>query len=310
VLWSAADELERRIPLSLMEACLGPAVPEPAAVLGVFAGDPVLASVERLLARVDRLCAVSPVVLVAEDLQWADEASVLAWSRLARAVGQVPLLLVGSARPGAGRDDLDRLRRGVLTRGGHVIELGPLPGAEVSELISGLVGGRPGEHLAQAIGRAGGNPLYARELADSLLRDGQVTVAGGVAEIKAVPAPVQVPVSLDAAIGERLEGLTEDAVQMLRWAAVLGIEFSVTELQVVSGRSVGELMGVIGAALKAGVLAEAGTRLKFRTPARHWPSSATTRGRRTCGCWCSPTGSRFSVTWTSGQRRQPRRRKH
>jgi DNA-binding CsgD family transcriptional regulator len=264
VLWSAADELDRRIPLSLMEACLGPAVTEPAAALGVFAGDPVLAGVERLLARVDRLCAVSPVVLVAEDLQWADEASVLAWSRLARAVGQVPLLLVGSARPGAERDDLDRLRRGVLTRGGHVIELGPLTGAEVSELTSGLVGGRPGEQLAQAIGRAGGNPLYARELADSLVREGQVTVAGDVAEIKAVPTLAQVPVSLDAAIGERLEGLTQDAVQMLRWAAVLGTEFSVTDLQVVSGQSVGDLMGVIGAALKAGVLAEAGTRLEFR----------------------------------------------
>jgi DNA-binding CsgD family transcriptional regulator/tetratricopeptide (TPR) repeat protein len=264
VLWSAADELGRRIPLSLMEGCLGPAVPEPAAALGVFAGDPVLAGVERLLARVDRLCAVSPVVLVAEDLQWADEASVLAWSRLARAVGQVPLLLVGSARAGAGRDDLDRLRRGVLTRGGHAIELGPLTGAEVSELVSGLVGGRPGEHLAQAIGRAGGNPLYACELADSLVREGQVAVAGDVAEIKAVLAPVRVPVSLDAAIGERLAGLTEDAVQVLRWAAVLGIEFSVTNLQVVSGQSAGDLMGVIGAALKAGVLAEAGTRLEFR----------------------------------------------
>jgi len=264
VLWSAADELEQRIPLGLMEACLGPAMAEQTAALGVFAGDPALAGVERLLTRVDRLCAVSPVVLVAEDLHRADEASVLTWSRLARAVGQVPLLLVGSARPGAGRDDLDRLRRGILTRGGHVIELGPLTGAEVSELVTGLVGGRPGEHLAQAMGRAGGNPLYARELADSLVRDGQITVAGDMAEIKAVPVPLHVPLSLDAAIGERLAGLAEDAVQMLRWAAVLGVEFAVSDLQVVSGQSAGDLMGVIGSALEAGVLAESGTRLKFR----------------------------------------------
>ena len=66
-----------------------------------------------MLAKVDRLCAVSPVVLVTEDLHWADEASVLVWSRLARAVGQVPLLLVGTYRPGTGRENLDRLHRGV-----------------------------------------------------------------------------------------------------------------------------------------------------------------------------------------------------
>jgi DNA-binding CsgD family transcriptional regulator len=114
------------------------------------------------------------------------------------------------------------------------------------------------------MGHAGGNPLYAHELADSLVRDGQLAVAGGVAEIVAVSAPVRVPVSLDAAIGERLAGLAEDAVRVLRWAAVLGAEFSVTDLQVVSGQSAGDLLGMIGAALRAGVLAEAGTRLEFR----------------------------------------------
>jgi hypothetical protein len=70
------------------------------------ASDPVLAAVERLLAAVDRLCAASPVVLVAEDLQWADDASVLVWSRLCLAAGQMPLLLVGSWRSGTGREDL------------------------------------------------------------------------------------------------------------------------------------------------------------------------------------------------------------
>ncbi len=58
----------------------------------VLAGDPVLAGAERLLAVVDRLCAVSPVVVVAEDLQWADEASLTVWRRLGRAVN----LLIGN----------------------------------------------------------------------------------------------------------------------------------------------------------------------------------------------------------------------
>jgi DNA-binding CsgD family transcriptional regulator len=272
VLSAAADELERRIPLRLMEQCLGAAEPEPVpesagtltSTVGVFAGDAVQADIERMLARVDRLCAVSPMVLVTEDLHWADEASMLVWSRLARAVGQVPLLLVGSYRPGTGREDLDRLHRGILARGGNVVELGLLADAEVVELVGGLVGGRPGQQLTEMMGQAGGNPMYARELADSLVRDGQVAVTSGVAEIVAGSTPVRVPVSLDAAIGKRLAGLAEDEVRVLRWAAVLGAEFSVTDLEVVSGQSVGDLMEMIGTALRAGVLAEAGTRLEFR----------------------------------------------
>ena len=133
--WGAADELGQRLPLWVMARCLaaagasaetggrrvgevglaggaeraslaGPAWPVPP-------GDPVAPEVERLLARVDWLCAGSPVVLVVEDLQLADEASLLAWQRLAAAVGQVPLLLAGSVRPGTGREELGRLRRGL-----------------------------------------------------------------------------------------------------------------------------------------------------------------------------------------------------
>jgi DNA-binding CsgD family transcriptional regulator len=269
-LWGAAYELDQRFPLRLMEECLGPATPEPAraetlaAAAGAFAGDPVLAGVEQMLARMDRLCVVSPVVLVTDDLHWADEVSLLVWHRLARAVGQLPLLLAGTYRPGTGSADLERLRRGLAARGGHVIELGPLPGAQVAKLVGSLLGGRPGQRLAGAIGHAGGNPLYARELADGLVRDGKVTVAGGVADIVGVQAPVRVPDSLDAAIAERLAALAENAVALLRWAAVLGAEFSVTDLQAVSGQSAGDLMGMISAAIGAEVLAEAGERLAFR----------------------------------------------
>ncbi len=270
VFWGAAEELGQRFPLQLMTECLGSAAaPSQAGELltgngGVMSGDPVLAGVERLLAVVDRLCAESPVVLVAEDLQWADEASVLVWSRLCRAAGQMPLLLVGSYRPGTGREDLGRLRRMVPSRGGSVVELGPLPSGEVVEVIGNLVGGRPGKRLADFIAGAGGNPLYARELADGLLRGGQVKLAAGVAELADQPSRAPVPISLTAVIGERLDGLADEVVAALRWASVLGTEFSVADLEVVSGRPAGDLISVVDAALNGGVIAEAGSRLRFR----------------------------------------------
>src|ERR1039458_9678837 len=82
---------------------------------------------------VDRLCAVSPMVVVVEDLQWADEASLMVWRRLGLAVGQLPLLVVGSLRQMPTREEVARLARGVAASGGVVVELGPLAGAERSE---------------------------------------------------------------------------------------------------------------------------------------------------------------------------------
>ncbi len=261
LLWGSADELGQRIPLWLMTEVVGAAEGAQAGG-GVMGGDAVLAGVERLLAAVDRLCAESPVVLVVEDLQWADEASLLVWHRLSRAVSQLPLLLAGSCRPDAGAE-VTRLRRGVRERGGVVMDLGPLGEAEARELVKGLAGGRPGRRLTEMMGHAGGNALYTRELMDGLMRDGRVRVSGGVAELSGA-AGVRVPASLAAAIQGRVGALAEDAVRVLRWGALLGVEFSVRDLEVVSGRSAGDLMPVVDAAVGAGVLMEAGVRLGFR----------------------------------------------
>ncbi len=269
VLWGTADELGQRFPLRLMTECLGSVADSAAGVVltgstGVMSGDPVLAGVERLLAVVDRLCTRSPVVLVAEDLQWADEASVLVWSRLCRAAGQMPLLLAGSLRPETVRGDLRRLRRAVTANGGSVVELGPLAGGDVAELVANLVGGSPGWRLAEFVGQAGGNPLYARELAEALVREGRVRIAAGIVELAYQPTRAPVPVSLVAVIGERLDGLADNVLSGLRWAAALGAEFSVADLEVVSGRPAGDLIDVVDAALRAGVVAEAGPRFRFR----------------------------------------------
>src|SRR6202050_4953318 len=270
VLWGWADELRQRFPLQLMSGCLASgAESEQAgeALAGsgaVMAGDPVLAGVERLLAVVDRLCARSPVVLVAEDLHWADEASVLVWSRLARAAGQMPLLLAGSLRPGTGREDLKPLPRVVTSGGGSVLELRPLSDGDVAELVGHLVGGHPGRRLTDFVAQAGGNPLYAQELADGLVREGQVRLAAGAAELTDRAAGTPMASSLTALIGERLDGLADNVVSALRWAAVLGAEFSVADLELVSGWPAGDLIDVVDTSLGAGVVAEAGPVFRFR----------------------------------------------
>jgi DNA-binding CsgD family transcriptional regulator len=148
--------------------------------------------------------------------------------------------------------------------------VGPLPAAEVGALVSGLAGGRPGPGLLGLAGRAGGNPLYVRELVDALVREARVRVAGGVAEV-AGPAGGDGgdgggggPVSLAAAIEGRLGFLSGRAVAVLRVAALLGARFSVRDLAVVAGLRAAELVAVVGEAVAAGVVVESGLDLVFR----------------------------------------------
>jgi predicted ATPase len=260
VLRGAADELSTPFPLRVAAECLEVSMrsPDPArrqiaqllsgdALVGTF--DPVIAAGERMLEVVDRLVSSGPVALVFEDLHWADEASLLLWNRLTRIVGQVPLLLVGACRPVPIRPVVSRLRAMIRERGGTLIDLGPLGQSDVELFASKLVAARPGPRLAGALTRAGGNPLYVRELVQALLLDRQITVTDGDAELRA--GADTTPTSLTAAIAYRLDSLAEATSEVLRLAALLGNEFDIDELATVSGRSPVALIDAITEAATA-----------------------------------------------------------
>lgn len=109
--WATCDELSQAFPLlPLLDALDGRASEERAGqrrIAEMLRAEPapgdrvdvVAAAAERLLALVDHLCALAPTMLVVDDLQWADPATVMTLGRLARAVHQVPLLLVCINRP-------------------------------------------------------------------------------------------------------------------------------------------------------------------------------------------------------------------
>src|SRR5258705_465467 len=80
--------------------------------------------VEWMVGLVQREGASSLVVVVGDDLQWADEASLGGWRRLAEVAGQAPLLLVGVSRPVPRRVVVDRVREAVArVRDAVVVEL-------------------------------------------------------------------------------------------------------------------------------------------------------------------------------------------
>jgi tetratricopeptide (TPR) repeat protein len=222
-------------------------------------GSAVLA--EQLLALIAEQYAAQPTILVVDDLQWADQASIRVWGQLARPVRQVPLLLAGMMRPVPQRDDLLALRR--LVGDAARVQLSALDEAAVASLVAALAGGQPDAILLQLADGAAGNPLYITELVTALTRSSKITITTtGVATLTAG----SVPDSLSAAIADRLGFVTEPTREMLRAAALLGVDFAVTELAIILDRSVADLLQGLHEACTAGILAESGSSLRFRHP--------------------------------------------
>ncbi|WP_051766985.1 BTAD domain-containing putative transcriptional regulator [Saccharothrix syringae] len=277
---AVAEELGRRFPLGTALECLDvtarSADPRGAeiwralrgdqAARGLLGGgDPVGSALDDLVALIGAWCEEGPVVLAVDDLQWADEASVVFWHRLLRLTERLPLLLVGAARPLPHRADVRRLRREVESSAGRLLDLAPLDDRAVAGMIGGLVGAPAGPGLRRIAERAAGNPLYVREIADALVRDGVVRLEADTADVSA-GAFDRAPRSLVSAVTGRLRYLGEATREVLRWAALLGGEFTADDLAAVLGRPVTGVVGAVDEAVAAGVLRDAGVRLAFRHP--------------------------------------------
>ena len=273
VFWGAGDELGQALPL--LPFLDGLRVREPSAnprrntIVRLLRGEvtadrgtdvpAVLA--EQLLALVAEQCAVRPTILVVDDLQWADQASITLWGRLARSARHVPLLLVGMMRPVPQREDLLALRR--VVDDAARLQLTGLTGAAVADLVAALAGGKPDDNLLRLADGAAGNPLYVTELVAALARSSRLTITEtGTAELASGSAPG----SLSAAIADRLGFVAGPVREVLRAAALLGVDFAVPDLAIVLGRGVADLIPAVDEACAAGVLAESGHGLGFRHP--------------------------------------------
>jgi tetratricopeptide (TPR) repeat protein len=152
------------------------------------------------------------------------------------------------------------LRRAV---GGEAarLQLTGLNEAAVAELVTVLVGGKPDDQLLRLADSAAGNPLYLAELVAALARSSSVTItSAGTAKLTSDSAPG----SLSAAIADRLGFVPGPVREVLRAAALLGVDFAVPDLAIVLGRAVADLISTLDEARAVGVLAESGSGLGFR----------------------------------------------
>jgi class 3 adenylate cyclase/tetratricopeptide (TPR) repeat protein len=185
----------------------------------------------------DGLASHRPSVLVFDDLQWADDALLEFLEYLVEWSQDVPLLVVCAARP-----ELYERRPawGAGLRNTQTINLSPLSDHETAQLVSYLTKSVVlGDELGRAVvERAGGNPLYAEELARLLADRGL--------DLEEVPlAEIALPESVQALIAARLDTLTPERKSLLQDAAVVGNVFWIGAVAEISGTRVDELEGAL-----------------------------------------------------------------
>lgn len=160
----------------------------------------------------DRLAGVQPLVLLFEDIHWAEEPLLELIEHLAAWVRDAPLLLLCLARP-----ELLEVRPG--WGAGRVratsIELEALAPAEVEEMMATLLDRTPlqPEDVASLIEKTGGNPLFIEETVRMLVEQ------EGVADADQIPDTVQ------ALIAARIDRLPAEHRTLLRRGAVVGRTF-------------------------------------------------------------------------------------
>ncbi|MGY1600878.1 ATP-binding protein [Geodermatophilus sp. SYSU D00815] len=184
---------------------------------------------ESVAALLAELAAAEPLLVVLEDVHWADRSSRDLLRYLLARLADEPVVVVASYRS----DDLHRrhplrplLAELVRLPGVERLELDPLPAPAVAELVRGLAasaGGVPEQTLDDVVARAEGNAFYAEEL----------LAAGLQGET--------LPMGLTDVLLTRVEALTPAAQQVLRVAAVAGRRVRHELVAAVSGLGDAEL---------------------------------------------------------------------
>jgi tetratricopeptide (TPR) repeat protein len=278
VIRGAAEELERTAPFLAFARALQSMNPPPGGRLRIVTDlllgttpsdeDPVTPSrrevglrvLDQLALGVEELATAGSVLVAVEDLQWADPSTLLAVRLLGRRVAQLPMAVVVTLRPTPRSAELSGVVDDLIVVGGAHLILRPLDVDAVAALLGDVIGATPGTQLRAQAARAGGNPLFVRELAAALIEAELLDVADGRVELRE-PA---LPASLGPTILRRLRFLPDQTLHALRVAAVLGSSFDLSDLAVCLGRSAVELLPAVQEATEAGILSEVDGRLAFR----------------------------------------------
>jgi DNA-binding CsgD family transcriptional regulator len=199
-------------------------------------------------------------ILVLEDIDWADDSTLLVLHRLARRIKSLRLMLVCSCQLAPRRREVAAVRAEFAAVGGLILELSPLDQEAALVLAAKILMAQPDSSLVRHLERAGGNPLFLTELILSLDRENRLLRHDGFVGVQSeIP-----PRSLRALIVDRLAYLPDRAWELMRVASVFGPSFTPAGLASVTGRTGYEIVAALEEPIRTGVVVEAGDGLAFR----------------------------------------------
>ncbi|MBN1954417.1 MAG: AAA family ATPase [Anaerolineae bacterium] len=168
-----------------------------------------------------------PLVMVCEDLHWADPSSLELLGHLLPLVERVPLLLIAVFRP-EGEHGCWRLREKMVRykERYHEVWLEPLTVEEGQQLVGNLlrVEGLPAALRQRILQQAEGNPFYVEEIIRSLMNEGVIgrdEATGRWVALQNV-AEISIPDTLQGVLMARIDRLEEDTKRVLQMASVIG----------------------------------------------------------------------------------------
>jgi DNA-binding SARP family transcriptional activator len=193
---------------------------------------------EQVVALVGQASAQRPILLILDDLQWADVASLRLFNHLASRLPRATAI-IGALRdraPILSPDLSQTLAVAGRLPGHHRLRLGPLAVADVAELVRNEAGRNPGDGVIRAIhARTAGNPFFVRELSRLLSESGKL----GDGEAS---APDEVPSTVRDVVRGRMAGLDDQARDLLHVAALIGRDIDLGLLSRAAGVGVAECL--------------------------------------------------------------------
>ncbi|MGK5555521.1 ATP-binding protein [Actinomadura kijaniata] len=219
------------------------------------AGDATAARFRLHLAVADYLAGLAartPLLLVLDDLHWADDETLALLVRVLGRVRELPVLVVGTFRHTEAPDRLTAALAAFARHEPTRVALDGLSAAEVAVLVRAVCRAEVGDaELAAIAERTGGNPFFARETARLLDAEGPAAATGAV------------PAGVGDVLRRRLARLPEPARAVLRDAAVVGRDADLAVLADLSGDE-DAVLDAVEAGLAAGLVTEpAPGRMRF-----------------------------------------------
>lgn len=181
---------------------------------------------DKVLECIVRLAREKPLVLLLEDLHWADESSLFIFNYLARNIRDEPVMLLGTSRPGespALDQTLERMRKEEIIQ---EMALKKMKGSDISKIISSVFPGNdfPQEFVGALAERCGGTPLFVIEILKQMAMGGSISEKDG--KYSLLNENYSIPDTVEGVIQGRLAELSPETLAMVEYISCIGRDFS------------------------------------------------------------------------------------